>query len=149
MSNPARRIWPLAVALLIAACRAPQGAPAQPTADACLPVPPAKIANIAQGLTVSGGGTLDAATARAVRSTDYAEVYFIAAEIEGSGMEGAGHIGVWASNSLEPATGMILAVSGFATEFSDWPDGATTDAQLSSGAAGAQQAKACVAAQQP
>jgi len=118
-------------------------------ADLCLAVAPDKIANIAQGLTVTGGGTLDAATARAVRSTEYDQVFFIAAEIDGTGMEGKGDIGVWASNSLEPGDGLIFAVGGFATEFSDWGDGSKTDAQMSITSAGAGEAKDCVRAQQP
>lgn len=120
-----------------------------PPADLCLSIAPDKIANIAQGLTVSGGGSLDAVTARAVRSTDYDQVFFIAAEIDGTGMESAGEIGVWASNSLEPGQGLIFAVDGLATEFSDWGDGASTDAQMTIVSAGAQESKDCVRAQQP
>lgn len=102
------------------------------------------IAAIAQGLTVDGGGTLDASTARAVRSADFERVYFIAAEIDGPGMEAAGEVGVWASNRLEPGAGLVFAVDGLAHEFSDWGDGGATDARLTLESAGAREAAGCV-----
>ena len=97
---------------------------------------------IAFGLTVSGGGTLR--DAQAVKSDDFENVYFIAAEIDGPGMEGNGDIGLWASNSLEPGGGLIFAVNGLAKEFSDWGHGDTTDAQITMFDEGADEAKECV-----
>jgi hypothetical protein len=110
----------------------------------CLDVPKDKIDGIATGLTVSGGGSLDSATAQAVKSNDYVNVYFIAAAIHGLSMGDNGQIGVWASNSLSLADGIIYAVGGMATEFSDWGDGGKTDFQLSLADDGFRDAVTCV-----
>jgi hypothetical protein len=66
---------------------------------------------IAEGLTVTGSGTLR--NGYAVKSKDFSKVYMVAADIQGVGMEGDGEIGVWATNSLD-GTGLILAVDGLA-----------------------------------
>jgi len=99
---------------------------------------------IETGLTVQGGGSLGAASA--VKSGDFESVWFVAAEINGSGMEGSGEVGVWATNSdpSGPVSGTIYAVNGFATEFSDWGEGATTDAGITMADDGAQEAESCV-----
>lgn len=117
-----------------------------PVAD-CLWVDADLVDGIATGLTVGGGGSLDPMTARAVKSKDYANVYFIAAAIQGPGMgDGSQSIGVWASDSLTVGGGLIFAVDAFANEFSDWGDGGATSSQLSMADDGARAAKACVAA---
>ena len=97
---------------------------------------------ISFGLTVSGGGSLR--DAMAVKSNDYVNAFFIAAEIDGPGLEGEGDIGVWVSNSLEPGGGVIYAVDGMANEFTDWGDGRRIDAAFSASDDGAQEAKKCV-----
>lgn len=98
---------------------------------------------IAEGLTVTGGGMLR--DAQAVRSGDFSSVYFIAAEIDGPGIDGDGQIGVWASNSLTPGMGLIYSVNAVANEFSDWGDGGATDAEFSASDDGAEEAVVCVA----
>jgi len=109
----------------------------------CLDVPKDMVDAIATGLTVDGGGSLDATTAQAVRSGDFQKVYFIAAAIHGPGM-GDHSIGIWASNSLEPGKGLIMAVGGFAHQFSDWGPGETTDAKVNQLNDGAQDSAKCV-----
>lgn len=109
----------------------------------CEPVDDALVDGISEGLTVDGGGSLR--NAQAVRSGDYKKVWFIAADIQGPGLEGSEDIGIWATNSLV-GEGLIMAVGGYATEFSDWGDGGQTDAQLSTSDDGAQEARGCVEA---
>lgn len=109
----------------------------------CLDVPQSIIDAIAEGLTVSGGGTLD--HAKAVKSKDFSKVFFVAAVIHGEGM-GVGQIGVWATNHIEAADGLIYSVNAIANEFSDWGDGSTTQAQLSMSNDGATEAEACAKA---
>ena len=91
-------------------------------------------------LTVTGGGTLR--DGQKVRSNDYEKVWFVAAEIDGSGMEDRGDIGIWASNESD-ASALIMSVDGMAKEFSDWIYGPDTDFQLSQFDDGAQEAKVC------
>lgn len=119
---------------------APQAAAAPQSA--CLPVPAEMVELIASGLIVNGGGMLR--DAWAVASGAHKQMYFISAEIDGPGMEREGDIGTWASNRLEGRQGILMAVPATATEFSKWPDGSRTDAQLSMSDPGARESQACV-----
>jgi hypothetical protein len=67
----------------------------------------------------------------------------IAADIQGTGLEGEGDLGVWASNALEPGQGIVMAVDAVAQEFSDWPDADTTDANITSSSDGVSEARDC------
>jgi hypothetical protein len=117
-------------------------APASPTTvtGRCEQVTSAVLNAIAEGLTVSGGGTLR--NGYAVKSDDFSKVYMVAADIQGTGMEGDGEVGVWATNSLDGA-GLIFAVDGLAKEFSDWGHGDTTDAHITPSSDGVAEAKEC------
>ena len=95
---------------------------------------------IAEGLTVTGGGTLR--NGYAVKSDDFSKVYMVAADIQGTGMEGDGEVGVWATNSLDGG-GLIFAVDGLAKKFSDWGHGDTTDAHITQSSDGVAEAKKC------
>lgn len=108
----------------------------------CEDVPPRLVKTIEDGLNVSVAGTLK--DARAVKSEDFKQVYFISAEIDVE--EGAGEIATWAkSGPLRVGGGLIYAVNGFANQFSNYDDGGDTDAQLSMDDDGAEESKACVA----
>lgn len=75
--------------------------------------------------------------AAAVRSTEHSKAWYVAIRFRGPGIE-SGEVGVWATNDL--AGGSIIAVDGFAKQFSNFPpdDGfSTTDA-------GASAARSCV-----
>ena len=111
----------------------------------CENVPPRLVKIIEDGLSVSVAGTLK--DARAVKSEDFKQVYFISAEISTvEGREGAGEIATWAKTGpLRVGGGLIYAVDGFANEFSNADDGGDTDAQLSMDDDGAKESKACVA----
>jgi hypothetical protein len=106
----------------------------------CEKVSSALLNAIAEGLTVTGSGTLR--NGYAVKSKDFSKVYMVAADIQGAGMEGNGEVGVWATNSLD-ATGLIFAVNGLAKEFSDWGHGDTTDANITLSSDGVAEAKEC------
>jgi hypothetical protein len=101
------------------------------------------VTELESALTVSGGGSLRAAYA--VRSNDFEKVWFIAAEIQGLGMEGDDEVAIWATN-IPPGSGtpsgMIFAVNGFAEEFSVWPTGS----DISGSDDGASEARGCVRA---
>lgn len=115
--------------------------PAPPTAtpaSRCQPAPAILLDSIAEGLTVTGGGGLS--NGWTVRSADYEQAYFVAAEITGEGMGGS--IGLWITN--DPASpGMLFSVNAFAKEFSQWPDGGNTDAAFSQSDDGAREALDC------
>jgi len=106
----------------------------------CEKVSSAVLNAIAEGLTVTGGGTLR--NGYAVKSDDFSKVYMVAADIQGTGMEGDGEVGVWAMNSLD-GDGLIFAVDGLAKEFSDWGHGDTTDAHITQSSDGVAEAKEC------
>jgi hypothetical protein len=115
-------------------------APATQASDRCEAVSGVLVAAIKAGLTVTGGTLRNA---KAVRSKDFEKVWMVAADIQGSGMEGSEDIGVWATNSLQ-GDGLVFAIDGFAQEFSDWGHGDTTDANITQAADGVQEAKDCV-----
>ena len=90
----------------------------EPQSSRCSPAASALVSAIEAGLTVSGGGSLS--NAHIVRSGDFENVHFVAAQIEGEGMSNA--VGVWATNGPD-GTGSIFAANAMATEFSDWGSG--------------------------
>jgi hypothetical protein len=100
------------------------------------------LAAIETGLEVTGGGRLR--RGYVVRSTDFDKVYMVAADIQGPGLEAAGDIGVWATNSRRGA-GAIYAVNSVAQEFSDWRDADKTDAAIDPSAQGVDEARRCAA----
>jgi len=120
---------------------------AEPTEEAsrCEPVDDVLFRAISDGLTISGGGG-SLRNAQAVKSDDYEEVWFVAADLQGKNLEGSDDIGIWATNSLAAGEGLIFAVDEVAQEFSDWGDGGQTDAQLSINDDGAQEARGCAEA---
>jgi hypothetical protein len=108
-------------------------------AASCEPVSDELVAAIAGGLTVQGGGSIVRAVA--VRSGSHENAWYVAAQIEGPGLEGT--IGVWATNRLD-ATGTLFSVDNIANEFSSWGDGRTTDAAFSSSDPSAAAARRCM-----
>ncbi len=81
-------------------------------------------------------------SAKAVKSPDFSKVYFIAMKFSATGIED--QVGVWASNSLEPGGGLIIAVDGVAQQFSDWGPGSSTAAEISPTDPSVAVAKACL-----
>lgn len=110
----------------------------------CTLVSPAMMELLIGGLTIDGA-TLVKKTARMIKSDDFQNIYFIAAEIYGKGMEGKGDIGLWATNSPYPGVGIILSVNSLALKSSSWPNGKKSQAKLSTKNQGARAAIKCVA----
>lgn len=88
----------------------------------------------------------DIGLAFAVRSADYVRVWFVAAMITGPGMEEGVGPGVWAMGGEEEDPNGVFSANAFALEFSDWGDGARTDAEFSMERDGAREAEACALA---
>ena len=152
----------LAVALLLASCgtvepevsttptTASQGTPASSAAtttappaaaaNRCEAVSPALVAGISSGLK----GATGLRFASAVKSKDFANVYMVAADLEGPGLEGAADRAVWATNDLA-GNGLIFSVDEVAKEFSSWGPGDRTDAKIGGTSDGVAQAKRCSA----
>lgn len=96
---------------------------------------------IADGLTVTGGGSLR--RVRAVASPDEPGIWYVAADIQGPGLEGGNDIGTWVVGGLDPATaGPIVAIDGMAREFSEW--GVATEPRWGRNDDGAKAARDCV-----
>jgi hypothetical protein len=107
----------------------------------CLPVPEELFTTIIVDGQEEGTGLAPVAGA-AIRVPDYSEVYFIAVEFSATGVDNS--IGVWASNSLEPGGGIIMAVDPFAQEFTVWPDADTTAAEIDPAHPYIAEAKSCL-----
>lgn len=107
----------------------------------CLPVPAVIAQRLNDGLNINGGGSIR--NLQAVKSNDFASVYFISGDLQGSGLEGEGDIATFATNKMDE-TGLTLSVDAVATEFSDWPDVATTNLGVSMGGDGYNESRKCV-----
>lgn len=135
----------VATAALMAACSGSGAAtPARPDppASRCAAAPAALVAAISTGLDIVGGGSLR--NVYAVKSADFEKVWFVSGDLEGSGLEGADDVATWVTNDLSGGGGLIYAVGGMATQFSDWGDGGQTDAAFSLSDDGAQASADCV-----
>mgnify|MGYP006286223489 CR=1 FL=1 len=78
-----------------------------------------------------------------VKSKDFEQVYFVSAWIYGPGMEEGEGPGVWAISGDKEDPGIILSVDGFASEFTNYPLGSTTDYNVTMTDHGAEEAKIC------
>lgn len=140
-----RRLAACALLLTLAGCNgngaAPAAAPKAPAGPAvqCLPVAQATLDAIAEGAE-SDVGTITLSGGQAVKSPDHANVYLIAAHMSAAGVN---EVGVWASNSLAPGGGLVMAADGIAKQFTVWPDADKTDAQISSADKAVGQAEDC------
>jgi len=104
----------------------------------CSPASAALIDTVEAGLTVQGGGGLrDGFT---VASPDHVGSLFVAARINGIGIDGA--VGLWAIDDLG-GQGVIFSVNSKARAFSIWPDGGAMEGHLTELDDGAEVAVAC------
>lgn len=111
-------------------------------ASRCESVPASMVAVLEDALTVQGGGAISEAAA--VRSGSFERLYFVAAEIQGAGLEGSGDVGVWASNRLKGGAGLTFSVNAMAEEFSQFGPGGRTDANITMADDGADEAMDCL-----
>lgn len=100
------------------------------------------VAVLEDALTVQGGGSISEAAAD--RSNSFQRIYFIAAEIEGPGLEGSGDVGVWASNRLEGGAGLTFSVNAMAEEFAQFGSGRRTDWNITMADDGAYESEDCL-----
>jgi hypothetical protein len=107
---------------------------------ACEPASDALLRKIEAGLTVHGGGSLQ--TGYFTRSRDFDNVYMVAAEVQGPGLEDNGDVGVWSTNRTS-ATGLTYAVDPVAQKFSDWGDADEIAAAITVGDDGVARARKC------
>lgn len=134
-------VGPLTATILPPPTRTPHPTALPAFLARCLDVPEAMISAIENRLTVIGGGTLDYETAQAVRSGSYNKLFFIAAVIQGPGMDSK-PIGIWATNDLDG--GLVFAIDAMASEFSDLFLGSETDAHITQFDDGGQESEKCV-----
>ena len=108
----------------------------------CLDVPATLLAGIATGEEKDVGG-LKLTDGKAVKAPGFSKVYFVAAHLRAPGLDGE-DVGVWATNSLEAGGGLLMAVDGFAKQFTTWPDADKTSAGIKSTEDGVDEAMDCV-----
>jgi len=138
-----RNATTILVALIVAGCSNSGGGEGDRTTNnRCQPAPAVLVNAISSSLTITGGGSMR--SANAVKSADFEKVWFVSADLEGSGLEGGGDIATWATNDLT-GSGSIFAVDAVANEFSQWADGRTTDARFSLSDDGVQASRDCAA----
>jgi hypothetical protein len=107
-------------------------------ADECVAVPTSIGKAIATG---SEADPIKFTSLGGWKSTDYANVYFIAGtwDVQGVGPT----TGIWATNHIDKA-GLIMAVDGEAQQFTTWPDADSTDAEISKADPGVKKATECL-----
>lgn len=126
--------------LLTVACSGGGSTSAKSTPGPCVAVSQAMLDGIASGAEKSVG-TVKLSRGEAVKSPDFDKVYFIAAHLSAPGVKD--EVAVWSSNSLAPGGGLILAVDGYAQQFTVWPDADKSSAKISKADPSVGRAKNC------
>ena len=118
------------------------GTSASPS-DRCVSASTAQIELIRSGIKGIEANN-DIVSVWAVHSNGFSNVWFVAAEITGTGIESKSAIGVWAiPGELDQPSAGAWSVNGMANEFSDWGNGGTAQMQLSMNDDGAKEAESC------
>lgn len=86
-------------------------------------------------------GELTVEDAKAVKSPDFKNVFFVAVKFAGYDGEDRG---VWATNSLERGGGIIMSVDGPAIEVTDWPVAQDSQAEISMSDPSVDEALSCL-----
>ena len=107
-------------------------------ASACEPATSDVMTPIGNKLMPEG---VRASDGRYVRSDDHEQMYFVSAELDGPGLEGAGDVATWATPSVGGAEA-IYAVDELAKEHSDWRPADEVDVTIDDD--GAQESRDCV-----
>ena len=82
----------------------------------CEQVPAATLTQITQALTVEGGSVR---APYQVRSKLYNNIYMVAADLEGPGLDGPDDIGVWASGEIQGTDATLSWVNSLARDNSE------------------------------
>jgi len=132
-----------ALALTVAACGGDDddSSSAATTASSCLEVPATTQQAIASGAGASTGG-ITPVKAAGYKSPDFEDVTFIAMRFSAEGVDD--QVGVWATNNFDTGGGLMLAVDGFAQQFTDFPDADSTEAAIAIDDPGVAKAKDCL-----
>lgn len=109
--------------------------------EGCIEVSRERLDRIALALTVEGGSLREG---WAYRSPAHTEAYFVAAEIDGPGLEDEGDDELWFVTSFESVAGIVLPVGEARTGFVTSGDAGDIDARVSSSDPGAQEARTCL-----
>lgn len=118
----------VALVPVTALAQTPEASPTpEPKHEACKPVPDPAAEWISEGLE---GDDVTLGAMWAVKSDDFENVWFVAADLQGPDLDGEdGEIALFATNAInedgtadENAGGVVLTVNGFASEFTDWFD---------------------------
>lgn len=122
----------LPLAVLLAACDGGSGEdphvdvlPPFDPAENCLAVPGRMADYLKERLR---GDSISLRNARAYRAGNFVRPFFIAAEIDGPGLEGDGQVATWSASALTPSDGFVVkAEDDFAVRFSTLEDARATD----------------------
>ena len=120
--------------------KAPEPTTTPKVASRCIDVPKTAIDSIQSGYGTTG---LTITNSKAVQSKDFNKVYFVAAEVDGAGLEGKGDVAVFATNSLEPF-GMVDSVNATAKAYFVFPDASKSDAKITINDDGVNEAIKCL-----
>lgn len=127
-----------AAALLLTGCSGGKAGDGR----ACETVPPELLTAIAEG--TNDGPAMTPVAAGAVKSAERGEVYIVAMSFTVAGVEDA-QVGTWGiGGSLTPGSGPLVAIDGFASEFTVWPNQMNGE-EFSVTEDGVDEAKACLA----
>ncbi|MFM1797256.1 MAG: hypothetical protein RL733_1037 [Actinomycetota bacterium] len=95
----------------------------------------------------SGVGKLQYISAAAVKSPDFNKVHFVSIAFKAKGV--GTQVGVWAVSGKLPQkasdlSGLTLAIDSIAQQFTVWPDGDRTSAEIAKNDRSVSTAKACL-----
>ncbi len=126
-----------AAALLLTGCSGGNAGDGRP----CETVPPELLSAIAEG--ANDGPAITPVAAGAVKSAERSDVYIVAMSFTVDGLEDA-QVGTWGiGGSLTPGSGPLVAIDGFAAEFTVWPHQMNGE-EFSVTEDGVDEAKACL-----
>jgi hypothetical protein len=116
--------------------------------SAISPSPRCQTASIRQTKNIRDGvqstaSSNDIGSAWAVKSGDYQNVWFVAAEIKGPGIEPGQVIGLWAISGDPDDPGLTFSANAIAFLYSGYGEGSKTKAHISQLDDGAQEAISC------
>jgi hypothetical protein len=111
----------------------PPATPEPPVHEECIVVEATTIDWISEGFLT--GTSAEIGDAWAVKSDDFENVWFVAADLEGMA-ESVDSLAVWGTNAIsedgtDHGTGLVISVNEVAENVTDWPKHDETDAVLS------------------
>ena len=132
--------------ILVVICACGSGHSAAPQISSrCEPASPAQIETLRSAINdVQAGNGI--ANVYAVRSKDFEQVWMVAGQITGPGIEPGKVIGVWAIGGEKDAPSLCLSVDHVAESFSGYNLASRTKAAITMSSDGVEEAEACAGA---